>query len=119
MGAIFIGAICALVGFGYIKLVTKAEEDGTLTIILVVICFFLGLMMTVIINIFFKKFIFSISWIGLLTSIYFYIVVTDAIDSGVSTTFVALAEDPDALRRTKPELFERIRRVWPQVVQGV
>lgn len=44
---------------------------------------------------------------------------TDAIDSGVTTTFVALAEDPNALRRTKPELFERIRREWPRVVQGM
>jgi len=41
------------------------------------------------------------------------------IDSGVATTFVALAEDPAALARTKPELFERIRATWPAVVQGV
>jgi len=92
MGAIFIGALCALVGFVYIKLFIKVM-DGSLTLILVLICFFLGLMMT--------------------------IVVTDAIDSGVTTTFVALAEDPNALRRTKPELFERIRREWPRVVQGM
>ncbi|CAI2189061.1 8837_t:CDS:2, partial [Funneliformis geosporum] len=88
MGAIFIGVLCALFGYGYISLFLKDMKDnGTLTLILVVICFILGLMMT--------------------------IVVTDAIDSGVATTFVALAEDPDALRRTKPILFERIRREWP------
>src|SRR3954453_15207916 len=50
MGAIFIGALCALFGFGYIKLVIKVIDDGSLTLILVLICFFLGLMMTVIIN---------------------------------------------------------------------
>ncbi|CAG8776516.1 3324_t:CDS:1, partial [Gigaspora rosea] len=47
------------------------------------------------------------------------VVITDSISSGVSTTFVALAEDPDALRRTKPALFERIRQQWPRVVQGI
>ncbi|KAF9192182.1 putative choline transporter, neither null mutation nor overexpression affects choline transport [Haplosporangium sp. Z 767] len=41
------------------------------------------------------------------------------IDSGVVTTFVCLAEDPAALARTKPELFERIRQTYPEVVQGV
>ncbi|KAF9210083.1 putative choline transporter, neither null mutation nor overexpression affects choline transport [Haplosporangium sp. Z 27] len=41
------------------------------------------------------------------------------IDSGCATTFVCLAEDPAALARTKPELFEQIRATWPAVVQGV
>ncbi|CAG8756343.1 6495_t:CDS:2, partial [Acaulospora morrowiae] len=47
------------------------------------------------------------------------IVVTDAIDSGITTTFVALAEDPGALARTKPLLFEKFRQRWPRVVQGI
>ncbi|RIA90683.1 plasma-membrane choline transporter-domain-containing protein [Glomus cerebriforme] len=92
MGAIFIGALCALFGFGYIHLFLKIT-DGTTIFILVIISFFLGFMMTV--------------------------VITDVIDSGVTTTFVALAEDPNALKRTKPQLFERIRREWPRVVQGM
>ncbi|CAG8572736.1 7127_t:CDS:2 [Ambispora gerdemannii] len=94
MGAIFIGAICGLFGYAYISIVKPDFNDGgRYTIFLVIICFLLGFMMTV--------------------------VVTDAIDSGVTTTFVALAEDPDALRRTKPLLFERIRARWPRVVQGI
>jgi len=43
--------------------------------------------------------------------------ISTVIDSGVATTFVCLAEDPAALARTKPELFERIRETWPAVVQ--
>jgi len=93
MGAIFIGALCALFGFGYIHLFSKNITDTTTIFILVVICFFFGFVMTS--------------------------VVTNVIDSGVTTTFVALAESPDALQRTKPILFERIRREWPQVVQGI
>lgn len=41
------------------------------------------------------------------------------IESGTATTFVCLAEDPMALARTQPELFERIRRTYPNVIQGV
>ncbi|CAG8490117.1 5826_t:CDS:2 [Ambispora leptoticha] len=94
MGAIFIGVLCGLFGYAYLVIVKPDFNiNGQNTLFLVLICFLLGLMMT--------------------------IVVTDAIDSGVTTTFVALAEDPDALRRTKPELFERIRQRWPRVVQGV
>ncbi|RHZ44985.1 hypothetical protein Glove_701g14 [Diversispora epigaea] len=94
MGAFFIGVLCALFGFGYIK-IAKPDfiDNNNIILLFVIICFLLGFMMTV--------------------------VVTDAIDSGVATTFVALAEDPEALRRTKPELFERIRQRWPRVVQGI
>jgi hypothetical protein len=35
------------------------------------------------------------------------------ISSGVSTTFVCLAEDPQALQRTQPELFEKVR--YPRI----
>ncbi|CAG8601845.1 7370_t:CDS:2 [Paraglomus brasilianum] len=93
MGAILIGVLCGAFGYAYIRLANNITNDTTNIVILVVICFLLGLMMT--------------------------IIITDAIDSGVATTFVALAEDPDALRRTKPELFERIRQKWPRIVQGM
>jgi hypothetical protein len=33
--------------------------------------------------------------------------VTEVIHSGVSSTLVCYCEDPDALRRTKPELYNR------------
>ncbi|ORY08236.1 DUF580-domain-containing protein [Neocallimastix californiae] len=35
-------------------------------------------------------------------------VVAQVINSGVATTFVCLCEDPDALRQTKPELWEKL-----------
>ncbi|KAI9216289.1 plasma-membrane choline transporter-domain-containing protein [Blastocladiella britannica] len=35
------------------------------------------------------------------------------IDSGVASTFVCLAEDPAALKATKPELWEKIRETYP------
>ncbi|KAF8982532.1 putative choline transporter, neither null mutation nor overexpression affects choline transport [Haplosporangium bisporale] len=41
------------------------------------------------------------------------------IHSGVATIFVALAEDPDALAKTKPEFFARIQAAYPDIVQGV
>lgn len=42
-----------------------------------------------------------------------------AISSGVSTIFVGLAEDPQALAQQDPELFEHIRVHYPKVVQAV
>ncbi|ORZ38208.1 plasma-membrane choline transporter-domain-containing protein [Catenaria anguillulae PL171] len=36
------------------------------------------------------------------------------IDSGVTCTFVCLAEDPAALKATKPELWEKIRITYPE-----
>ncbi len=46
MGAIFIGVLCALFGYGYIRLILK-NDNGTLVLILVLICLFFGMMMTV------------------------------------------------------------------------
>ncbi len=42
-----------------------------------------------------------------------------SIASGVSTYFVALAEDPYVLQGKNPELFEMIRQQYPRVIQGV
>ncbi|ORZ38827.1 plasma-membrane choline transporter-domain-containing protein [Catenaria anguillulae PL171] len=36
------------------------------------------------------------------------------VTSGTATTFVCLAEDPAALRATKPELWEKIRQTYPE-----
>jgi len=43
-------------------------------------------------------------------------VVAQVINSGVATTFVCLCEDPDALRHTKPALWEQVRDTYPSVV---
>jgi len=40
------------------------------------------------------------------------------IQSGVSTIFIALAEDPETLARTKPEFFARIQEAFPDIAQG-
>ncbi|SNX81311.1 probable Protein PNS1 [Melanopsichium pennsylvanicum] len=42
-----------------------------------------------------------------------------SIASGVSTYFVALAEDPYVLQGKNPELFDMIRHQYPRVIQGV
>ncbi|KAI8821083.1 plasma-membrane choline transporter-domain-containing protein [Fimicolochytrium jonesii] len=47
-----------------------------------------------------------------------FFVMSNVIDSGNVTTFVCLAEDPAALQRTKPELYESIRQAYPQVQFG-
>lgn len=46
-------------------------------------------------------------------------IVTMVVDSGVQTTFVCLAEDPAALARTKRELYEKFKEVYPQIAWRV
>ncbi|OZJ02166.1 hypothetical protein BZG36_05241 [Bifiguratus adelaidae] len=94
IGSLLIGMITALVGYVYLVITRPAyNSTGDMTVIVVFLSFIIGTSM-------------------------FYTVGT-VIQSGVATTFVCLAEDPTALQRTKPELFERIRQTWPRVVQGV
>jgi hypothetical protein len=40
----------------------------------------------------------------------------EVITSGVTTIFVCLAEDPYALQRTQPELFQKVVDVYPEVM---
>ncbi|ORX92200.1 DUF580-domain-containing protein [Basidiobolus meristosporus CBS 931.73] len=56
---------------------------------------------------------------GFIVGFSLFVLVGEIIQSGTATTFVCLAEDPEALQRSQPELFEQIRRTYPQVVQGV
>ncbi|KAG0018062.1 putative choline transporter, neither null mutation nor overexpression affects choline transport [Entomortierella chlamydospora] len=65
------------------------------------------------------QFTYAIIIVGFVMGLQIVFTVGTVIDSGVVTTFVCLAEDPAALARTKPELFEKIRATWPQVVQGI
>ena len=68
MGAIFIGILCALLGFGYIHLFIRyLEEDQTLIITVLLICLILGFMMTVII-----EFIFLFPFFNSVTNFYFF-----------------------------------------------
>jgi len=54
--------------------------------------------------------------IALFIGIMVFSVVAQVINSGVATTFVCLCEDPDALRQTKPELWEKVRDTYPSIV---
>lgn len=45
-----------------------------------------------------------------------FAVVAQVINSGVATTFVCLCEDPDALRQTKPELWDKVKETYPSMV---
>lgn len=56
--------------------------------------------------------------VGLFIGLVEFSVLAGVIDSGVTTTFVCLAEDPQALALTKPLLYREIQRVYPQVVLG-
>jgi hypothetical protein len=95
VGTFFIAFLTC--GFGYLYLNSKGEgfiEDNQgFTAIVLIGCFITGLVMMS--------------------------MIAGVINSGVVSTFVALAEDPMALARTKPELFEKIRQTWPDVVVGV
>jgi hypothetical protein len=42
-------------------------------------------------------------------------IVSSVIESGVQTTFVCLAEDPSALARTKPALYQKIQETYPRI----
>jgi len=45
-------------------------------------------------------------------------VLATVIDSGVATTFVCFAEDPETLKKNKPALYSKIQEVYPQVAMG-
>ncbi|KAG0072749.1 putative choline transporter, neither null mutation nor overexpression affects choline transport [Podila epicladia] len=94
MGAIMCGVLSGLASYLYLRYSQPTFDDNDqFTYVLVTMAFVLGLQM-----------LFTVG---------------SVIESGVATTFVALAEDPAALARTKPELFEKIRATYPAVVQGV
>ncbi|KAF9101650.1 putative choline transporter, neither null mutation nor overexpression affects choline transport [Mortierella sp. AM989] len=94
MAAILGGLLSGLASYLYIIAANPAfNRSGQFTYVIVIIGFVMGL-----------QIVFTVG---------------SVIDSGVVTTFVCLAEDPAALARTKPELFEKIRATWPEVVQGV
>lgn len=43
------------------------------------------------------------------------IVVCRVIESATQTTLICLAEDPQTLARTKPQLYDEIKLVYPQI----
>ncbi|KAG0213057.1 putative choline transporter, neither null mutation nor overexpression affects choline transport [Mortierella sp. GBA30] len=94
MAAILSGCLSGLASYLYLRFADPVfNQAGEFTVIFVIMGFVMGLQIC--------------------------FTVGTVVDSGVVTTFVCLAEDPAALARTKPELFEKIRQTWPEVVQGV
>ncbi|KAJ3054888.1 putative choline transporter, neither null mutation nor overexpression affects choline transport [Rhizophlyctis rosea] len=89
IGALLIGLITAFVGYLYVQLSPSIPNDTPTFIIIALVAFFIG----------FSEFS----------------ILANVIDSGVTTTFVCLAEDPEALRRTKPQLYDSILHVYPEV----
>ena len=39
--------------------------------------------------------------------------------SGIATTFVCLAEDPEVLKRNDPKLYSEFERVYPTINYGI
>jgi len=54
--------------------------------------------------------------LGLITGFAEFNIMAEVVTSGVTTIFVCLAEDPYALQRTQPELFQKVVDVYPEVM---
>ncbi|KAI1297784.1 putative choline transporter, neither null mutation nor overexpression affects choline transport [Mortierella claussenii] len=94
MAGILGGVLSGLASYLYMHFVNPDfNSNGQFTVVIVIMAFVMGL-----------QIVFTVGTV---------------IDSGVATTFVCLAEDPAALARTNPTLFEQIRLTWPEVVQGI
>lgn len=78
-----VGVLCGLLGFIYLEASSPAyNSNGEMTPVVVMVCFLIGTSM--------------------------FSTIATVISSGVATTFVCLAEDPEALRRSKPQLYEKV-----------
>ncbi|KAI1297031.1 putative choline transporter, neither null mutation nor overexpression affects choline transport [Mortierella claussenii] len=97
MGSLSVALLSAFYGYLFIKLVQPGfydKGDESLVVFIVVIVeMILGAVMMSVPN--------------------------NVIDSGVTTTFVALAEDPQTLYRTKPDLYQAIAQQYPDVTRNV
>lgn len=74
IGGLLVGVLCSLLGFIDLEVDRPAyNQTGGMTPVVVLVCFLIGASM--------------------------FSSIATVISSGVATTFVCLAEDPDALRR--------------------
>ncbi|KAJ1822925.1 putative choline transporter, neither null mutation nor overexpression affects choline transport [Coemansia sp. RSA 2675] len=94
MGSFLCAAVVALIAWLYIT-ITKPEYNstGSYTAPIILSAFIIAMSM--------------------------FMVLLKCIDSGAATTFVCLAEDPEALQRNNPELYRMVRETYPHVVRGV
>lgn len=90
MGGLFIGLICAGVTVGYLfSIIPASSANAGVAIVVALLALFIGMGE--------------------------FAILAEVIESGTATTFVCLAENPEALRRTKPDLFNKVQAVYPQV----
>lgn len=93
-GAYVIGLLCSLFAYLYLRLTHPSyNTDGQYTAPVVLFAFLIGLQCS--------------------------LTLSSAIEAGVSTIFVGLAEDPQVLAMRAPALFAMIAERYPRVVQGV
>ncbi|KAJ2018529.1 pH nine-sensitive protein 1 [Coemansia sp. RSA 922] len=94
MGSFLCAAVVALIAWLYIT-ITKPEYNstGSYTAPIILSAFIIAMSM--------------------------FMVLLKCIDSGAATTFVCLAEDPEAMQRNNPELYRMVREAYPNVVRGV
>ncbi|KAF8305168.1 DUF580-domain-containing protein [Clavulina sp. PMI_390] len=93
-GAYAIGILCTLFAYVYLHYVHPSyNASGDYTALIMLFAFLIGFQC--------------------------FITMASAIEAGVSTLFVGLAEDPEVLSIGAPELFAMIAEKYPQVVEGV
>ncbi|KAG9322389.1 hypothetical protein KVV02_005272 [Mortierella alpina] len=97
MGTLAVGLASALYGYLFIKIVQPSFYDPENEILAVLAVVFLEMILGAVMM--------SIP--------------NNVLDSGVTTTFVALAEDPEVLHRTKPELYQSIVQHYPEISRNV
>jgi hypothetical protein len=112
-GSFFVGGLCALFSYVYLKATNPAyNSGGGYTPVVLLFSFLIG----------FQIGAYLISYPPREQYLPFEPVaqsITSAIEAGVSTIFVGLAEDPHVLQQRSPGLFEMIAVEYPQVTRGV
>ncbi|GAA6016250.1 hypothetical protein JCM10207_000445 [Rhodosporidiobolus poonsookiae] len=95
-GSFAVGALCSAFAFIYLKVLNPSyvEQNGDIKAAVMGYAFMIGFIIC-------------------------HTLGYGALQSGVSTTFVALGEDPEVLAERDPQLFELIRQAYPQVVTSV
>eukprot|EP00842_Homolaphlyctis_polyrhiza_P005899 jgi/Hompol1/630/HPOL_001264-RA len=90
LGSFCVGLITCLVGFLYVYISPNIPHTVGNYVVVCIVAFVIGIAE--------------------------FSIMAGVIDSGIATTFVCLAEDPAALARTKPELYQKIAQVYPQAL---
>ena len=94
MGSTFVAYLCALLSYLYLQFTTPAyNSGGTFTPVIMAFSFLIGLQVCQ--------------------------VFMTPIGSGVDTVFVAMAWDPDVLKREHGDFYERVVRMYPKVQEMI